>query len=112
MIIRGFYIIILMLLQTSFAKESLVSANQLLQNNDLKGAINAYESLLQEGYKNAALYENLGTALFRNDQIVEARKAFENARVLAPNNEQIRSKIKLLREQLQFKSEVMPVIFL
>jgi len=58
-------------------------------------AIEAYEKLISDGYRNAAVYYNLGNSYYKNDQISLAILNYERALRLAPSDEDIRFNLKL-----------------
>lgn len=58
-------------------------------------AIDAYQKLLTEGYKNESVYYNLGNCYYKSDNISQAILNYERALRLSPSDEDVRFNLKL-----------------
>jgi tetratricopeptide (TPR) repeat protein len=58
-------------------------------------AIDAYQKLISDGYRNAAVYYNLGNSYYKTDRISLAILNYERALRLAPSDEDIRFNLKV-----------------
>ena len=65
------------------------------KSKNYQQAIDANQKLISEGYRNAAVYYNLGNAYYKTDQISLAILNYERALRLAPSDEDIRFNLKL-----------------
>ncbi len=70
-------------------------ANTAYKNKDYDLAISAYTKVLDQGYKTAEVYYNLGNAYYKKDEIGPAVLNYEKAHKLAPSDEDIRYNLKL-----------------
>jgi tetratricopeptide (TPR) repeat protein len=64
-----------------------------------RGAVDSYREALAEGYASTALFYNLGNAHFRLDELGEAILAYERARLLAPDDPEVRHNLSIAHEQ-------------
>jgi tetratricopeptide (TPR) repeat protein len=76
--------------------------------NDFAAARDAYETLAQEGWGDAALYADLGNAYSRLGAAGRARLWYERALALEPRNEDARYNRDLLLERLGLKEDSSP----
>ncbi len=65
------------------------SANSAYARQDYTLATSLYDSLLQSGFRTAAVYYNLGNAWYKQENWVRAILNYERARKLAPEDEDI-----------------------
>lgn len=75
-------------------------------------AIDAYQKLLTEGYRNADVYYNLGNAYYKSDQISLSILNYERALRLAPADEDIRFNLKLANLKAVDRITPVPQLFL
>jgi tetratricopeptide (TPR) repeat protein len=71
------------------------AANTAYKNKNYDLSIEAYNKLLEQGYKTSEVYYNLGNAYYKKEQIGLAVLNFEKAYKLAPSDEDIRYNLKL-----------------
>lgn len=76
--------------------ETLVNAEKAYDQKQYKTAINLYEQLLKEGYSSYQLYFNLGNSYYKNGNIGRAIHAYEIARKLEPDDEDIKINLSLV----------------
>jgi tetratricopeptide (TPR) repeat protein len=91
--------------------DSLQAANKAYAANEYEKAAEMYESILDSGYESAALYYNLGNAWFKNNNIPKAILNYERAKLLAPNDEDIRFNLELANQFVIDKIEPLPQPF-
>ena len=65
-----------------------------LKNNQLGNSIDLWKQFLQNNPRSFRGYNNLGMALYSNDQLVPAMKAFETALALEPFDTKIKDNLK------------------
>jgi tetratricopeptide (TPR) repeat protein len=70
-------------------------------------AIDAYQKLISEGYRNAEVYYNLGNSYYKTGQISLAILNYERAHRLAPSDEDIHFNLKLAN--LKTVDRIIPV---
>ncbi len=75
-------------------------------------AVRVYEGLLEQGYRDARLYYNLGNAYYRLDRRGEAVLAYERARRLDPSDTDIRHNLELIRARMPEPVNPVPAFFL
>lgn len=87
-----FYIVLFLmaLAGTALSSDLLIKAEKAYDSKKYKEAISCYEKLIEEGYKSHQLYYNLGNSYYRDNQIGRAIYAYELARKMNPNDEDIR----------------------
>jgi tetratricopeptide (TPR) repeat protein len=86
-------------------------ANQLYQKGEFQKAIDTYEMVLSSHIEAPELYFNLGNAYYKTGQIAPAILNYERAKLLAPNDKDIKYNLKLARQSVLDKLEVLPDIF-
>jgi tetratricopeptide (TPR) repeat protein len=77
--------------------EILEQGNQLYQQEDFRGAIDAYETVLAAGWESATLHYNLGNAYFRIGELGRSILAWERALALAPGDPDALANLELAR---------------
>ncbi len=77
------------------AGESLTEAEKAYDAKQYKTAIRLYEQLLKEGYTSYQLYFNLGNSYYKNGNLGRAIHAYEIARKLEPDDEDIKINLSL-----------------
>lgn len=86
------------------AENQFLEANRLYAGGDYAGAAQAYEHMIQSGFGSGNLYYNLGNAYFKLSQKGRAMAAYERARKLIPQDEDLfanLSFVTLLLEEAQ-----------
>lgn len=83
-------------------------ANQYYKDEDFEKAKVAYQALVDSGFKNVALFFNLGNAYFRTGNLGEAMLYYHKAKKLDPNDDAIDHNIALAEQQLVDKIEPLP----
>lgn len=91
--------------------DSLKKANERYVENEFAQAIAVYENLLSNGYESAALYFNLGNAYYKNGELTRAILNYERAKLIAPNDEDIRYNLELSNQLVVDKIEPLPKPF-
>jgi tetratricopeptide (TPR) repeat protein len=74
----------------AFGNDLLQKAEKAYDSKKYKEAIEAYEKLIDQGFKSYELYFNLGNAYYRDKQLGKAIFNYERARKLNPNDEDVR----------------------
>ena len=77
------------------------AANRLYFEGKYSEAATTYGILEQSGQHSAALYFNLGNALFKSGQLGRAIAAYRHAEILAPRDPDIRANLQFARAQRQ-----------
>ena len=80
---------------------SFEAANRLYFEGKYSDAAATYSMLEKSGQSSAALYFNLGNALFKSGQIGRAIAAFRHAQALAPHDPDVRANLQFARNQVQ-----------
>ncbi len=83
-------------------------AERMYTANNYADAIKTYESILKQGYESAELYYNLGNSYYRNNEITKSILNYERAKMLAPNDEDIRFNLELANQFVVDKIEPLP----
>lgn len=94
------FILALIVSVKSFADNNLQqAAEKAYSEKRYKEAIVAYESILAEGATSYKLYYNLGNAYYKNNEIGKAIYNYELANKLKPNNEDIKTNLRIANEK-------------
>src|SRR5262245_41058576 len=80
---------------------SFEAANRLYFEGKYSEAAATYAMLETSGQSSAALYFNLGNALFKSGQIGRAIFAYRRAQALAPHDPDVRANLQFARNQVQ-----------
>lgn len=84
----------------SFANNDLqTKAEKAYANKNYQEAINAYEQLNKDGYSSYKLYYNLGNAYYKNNELGKAIYNYELANKLQPNNEDVKTNLRIANEK-------------
>ena len=75
-----------------------------LKNNQVENSIDLWNRFLQNNPRSFRAYNNLGMALYSNDQLVPAIKAFETALALEPFDGKIKGNLK---RALKFQATIL-----
>jgi len=92
--------------------EILERGNQLYQEGDYPGAVDAYEIVLASGHESADLHYNLGNAYFKAGQLGRSILAWERAFERAPGDPDIRANLDLARSLTADAVEPLPRFWL
>lgn len=108
-------LIFLLLIVTSlFAQEAELlfdKANTAFQEEKYTEAIKIYEEVINSGMASGKLYYNLGNAYYKNKEIGKAILYYEKAKLLMPENENLRFNLKLANVKVKDRIEVPPDSF-
>ena len=101
-----FFNVMLFTSSFSFANSGLQEkAEQAYENKNYKEAIKVYETILKEGLTSYKLYYNLGNAYYKNNEIGKAIYNYELANKLQPNNQDVKTNLKIANEKTIDKIE-------
>jgi hypothetical protein len=93
-------------------EEIIEQGNQLYQQGDFGGAVEAYETVLDAGFESIALHYNLGNAYFKTGELGRAILAWERARELAPSDPDVLANLALARSLTADAVEPLPQFWL
>lgn len=111
-------ILLPILLALSFAATAQTPEKRMSQGNeaythaDYAAAIEAYQSLVDDGYQSANLYYNLGNAYYRQEEFGLAILNYERALRLKPNFRDARQNLELAMAQTEDEIAALPELFL
>lgn len=77
-----------------------------------KDAVKAYEQMLEQGFTSWKLYYNLGNACYKNNELGKAIYYYELANKAEPNNEDIKTNLRLANDKTIDKIESKENFFL
>ena len=83
--------------QIESAVQAFDEGNELYRTGNYAAAVTAYDKAIAGGYTSEALYYNLGNAYFRLDQLGQAIRYYEKARLLAPENVELLHNLEIAR---------------
>jgi len=86
-------------------------ANAYYTTEEYQQAISTYEQILQNGEESAKLYFNLGNAFYKAGDINNAILNYERAKLLAPQDEDIRFNLKVANQFVVTKIDELPQPF-
>jgi tetratricopeptide (TPR) repeat protein len=86
--------------------------NQLYQEEDFLGAIEAYEAVRSAGFEGADLHYNLGNAYFKAGNLGRSILEWERALALAPGDEDVLANLELARSLTADAIEPLPRFWL
>lgn len=81
------------------------AAEQAYTQGDYQESIKLWEELLELGFKNADLFNNLGSGYWRVGKVGPARYYFLKARALEPRDGEIFSNLKYIEEKLNISNQ-------
>lgn len=94
-------------------EEALIdSANIYYKNAAYEKAIQAYESVLGNGFESAELYYNLGNSYYKSNKIALAIANYERSLKLNPNDEDVVFNLRMANTYVVDKIDVLPQFFL
>lgn len=94
------FIVMLFASVVSFANTALqLKAEKAYADKNYKDAITCYEDLLTQGFSSYKLYYNLGNAYYKNNQLGKAIYNYELANKLQPNNEDVKTNLRIANEK-------------
>ncbi|MDH3423313.1 MAG: tetratricopeptide repeat protein, partial [Gemmatimonadota bacterium] len=77
--------------------EIVVRGNEAYQDEDYAGAIEAYQAVLDAGFRSAGLEYNLGNAYFKSGRLGRAILHWERALEASPGDPDIQANLELAR---------------
>jgi tetratricopeptide (TPR) repeat protein len=93
------------------SESSFARGNHLYADGDFQGAIQAYESILKQGYESWQVYYNLGNAYYKSGELGKAILNYERARRLNPRNEDIGYNLELANLRVVDRVNAIPDLF-
>lgn len=84
------------------------NANQSYKANQFEKAIEDYEKIISQGYKNAEVYYNLGNCYYKTNAVSKSILNYERALKLSPDDEDIQHNIKLAYFKCSDKIQPVP----
>lgn len=111
--IRNIQIIFFLLITlAAYSQDSLlVKANQQYADGNYTQAIELYQQILNGNLRSAELYYNLGNALYKTGQFTRAILNYERAKLLAPNDEDIRFNLEIANQHVVDAIVPLPKVF-
>jgi len=95
-VIAGFQL----LLPKSQADEAAISAaNNLYETGHYSEAVQIYEQLIDQGYRDSAIFYNLGNTYFQQKDYARAILNYRRASLLEPRDQQIQDNLELAQER-------------
>jgi tetratricopeptide (TPR) repeat protein len=95
-VIAGFQL----LLPKSQADEAAISAaNNLYETGHYSEAVQIYEQLINQGYRDSAIFYNLGNTYFQQKDYARAILNYRRASLLEPRDQQIQDNLELAQER-------------
>jgi tetratricopeptide (TPR) repeat protein len=85
--------------------------NALYREGKFEEAVEAYESILRQGWGSPELYFNLGNAYYRLGRTARAILSYERALRLAPNDQDIKHNLALANLRTVDRIEALPELF-
>jgi tetratricopeptide (TPR) repeat protein len=79
--------------------KAVADAEKAYASKHYKEAIACYNSVLEQGFVSYKLYYNLGNAYYKNNEIGKAIYNYELANKLKPNNEDIKTNLRIANEK-------------
>jgi len=105
---RGILLLFLFVF-TSFLSYAIPTKSSMAEKaygeKNYKEAISIYESILKEGLTSYKLYYNLGNAYYKNNELGKAIYNYELANKLQPNNQDIKTNLRIANEKTIDKIE-------
>lgn len=92
--------------QTTFTE-----ANELFRTKSYSTAAAKYQQLIDQGYRDKALYYNAGNAYYKANHIGAAVYNYEKALQLSPRDEATRHNLDMLNQQIPNNPEALPLLF-
>ncbi|MGD8288997.1 MAG: tetratricopeptide repeat protein [Gemmatimonadota bacterium] len=86
--------------------------NQLYQDGDFAGAVDAYEAVMSAGFESAELHYNLANAYFKSGELGRSILEWERALALSPGDEDAQANLELARSLTQDAVEPLPRFWL
>ena len=97
--------------QKKDATISYKKANQLYAKQDYTNAITEYEGLIADKKISAEIYYNLGNSYFKTGKVSLAILAYERAKKIAPDDEDIDFNLKIASLKIIDRIDVVPDVF-
>lgn len=86
--------------QGAAVTDRMALGNQLYESGRFVEAAQAYQQLVDQGLRDAALFYNLGNAYYRSDDLGQAVLNYERAIRLAPRDADVRYNLNIARSQV------------
>ncbi len=86
--------------------------NQLYREGKFRDALVRYESVVEQGYIDAALYYNVGNCQYRLGRVGQAILAYERALRLSSGDPDIQHNLTLANMRVQDRIETLPELFI
>jgi tetratricopeptide (TPR) repeat protein len=86
-------------------------ANQAYRNGDFQKAIQMYSQIVQQGYKSAELFYNLGNAYYKSNRIPDAILSYERSLKLSPGDEDAAHNLALANLRIEDRIDAVPKLF-
>lgn len=97
------------LTQTAAAQDELIQrGNQLYQEGDFTGALEAYLTVMEAGFEGADLFYNLGNAYFKTGELGNSILNYERALRLRPRDPDVQANLELVRSLTADEVEPLP----
>lgn len=93
-------------------QEILERGNQLYQDGDFSGAVEAYEAVVSAGFESPELHYNLGNAYFKSGELGRSILEWERALALSPGDEDAQANLELARSLTADAVEPLPRFWL
>jgi len=93
-------------------EELYLRGNQLYQEGDFAGALEAYEAVREAGFESAKLHFNLGNAYFKTGELGRSILSYERALLLSPRDPDIQANLQLARSLTADAIEPLPRFWL
>ena len=103
-------LLILFIVQFSFAQTAFEKGNQLYQKENYTEAVNQYESEIATGKHSAELYFNLGNCYYKLHKVAPAVYNYEKALQLNPNDEEIITNLDFARKMTIDDIKIVPKV--
>ena len=87
-------------------------ANEMYQQNKIADAMEAYESILKNGYVSGELLYNLGNAYYRSGNIPKAILSYERARRWMPSDDDLAHNLQIANLKIVDRIEPTPRLFI
>lgn len=98
---RGLVFILLFLFSNSIfsSSELEIKAEKAYADKKYKECISIYEDILKSGLSSYKLYYNLGNAYYKNNELGKAIYNYELAHKLQPNNQDVKTNLRIANEK-------------
>ncbi len=98
--------------QNSDWKNEISKANNFYKEKKFKKAVEIYENLIKQDFESSELYYNLGNSYYKIGEIASAILNFERAKLLAPNDDDIKNNLLISQKSTKDKNEKVPQLLI